>query len=61
MARRSSATVAAEAAAVADEQPGEDIAVQSGQTVEVPADDVEAWVAAVFDYQNNGGPKPVRS
>ena len=23
--------------------------------------DVEAWVAAVYDYQHNGGPKPVRT
>ncbi len=23
--------------------------------------DVEAWVAAVYDYQNNGGPKPERT
>jgi hypothetical protein len=23
--------------------------------------DVEAWVAAVYDYRENGGPKPVRT
>ena len=33
---------------------------QVADAAPVELDDVEVWVAAVFDYQNNGGPKPVR-
>lgn len=57
MARRSSTT---SAATVADEQPGAEVAAQSEPQVTIALGDVEAWVAAVYDHQHNGGPKPVR-
>lgn len=60
MARRNSTDEAPAADAnVADEAPVADKAAQ----VEQPDGefDVEAWVAAVYDYQHNGGPKPERT
>ena len=66
MARRNSTDEAPVAEAKVDEAAPVAVEVdEQAPTAEVEQPegefDVEAWVAAVYDYQHNGGPKPVRT